>query len=298
MRSRGNLIFTLVDREFYETIDRYQFNPKDYLDIVRGIVGKERRFGRKGIWMHCVSPQGEHPDQGWKIHVSATPKNAQEVLKSVVPIVHRTNTNFKFAIDSRILLLMNGKNWARGGAGKFITIYPSSTEGFLSLLEELHAATSSFEGPYILSDRRYPASKVIHYRYGGLQLRDRFDIKGEKTPVIVSPYGEEVADRRTPFFQLPPWASDPVQPLEPPETSVTLKDGRYKVEQALSFSNCGGVYQAIDSETGEKVIIKEARPHLGWTSLGNDAISLLEKEYRLLKKLESTGVAPRPIDLF
>ena len=77
---------------------------------------------------------------------------------------------------------MNSKRWARQGAGKFITIYPFDEDQFVSVIEQLHQATRQFEGPYILSDRRYKDSKVVFYRYGGMSPFKVLNIKGEKVP--------------------------------------------------------------------------------------------------------------------
>lgn len=297
MRSRASLLYTLVHREFYETITQYKPLPEDYIYPVKELLGPEWALSRNTVWLHCRPAVDKVPAQGWKIHISGTIQNAKEILTAVVPVLRRTGTSFKFALDHRMLLLLNSKNWSRGGSGKFITIYPHSDADFYSLLQELDAATREFDGPYILSDRRYKDSKVVHYRYGGMQLHEQHDVKGEKTPVINTPDGETIPDRRTPFFSLPGWVTDPLQPEEP-EDAGALKDGRYEVQRALSFTNSGGVYVALDHQTGAEVIIKEARPLVSFTYLGNDAVHLLQKEHRLLQKLEGSGIAPRVVDFF
>lgn len=72
--------------------------------------------------------------------------------------------------------------------------------------------------------------------------------------------------------------------------------GRYLVQEPLSFATTGGVYQALDQRTGDTVVLKEARP---FTYFGEEeAWNALEKEYFLLRKLEGTGIAPKPIELF
>lgn len=51
-------------------------------------------------------------------------------------------------------------------SGKFITIYPRDEDHFVKLVARFHEATKEFKGPRVLSDRRYPRSSVLHYRYG------------------------------------------------------------------------------------------------------------------------------------
>jgi hypothetical protein len=156
-------------------------------------------------------------------------------------------------------------------------------------------------GPYILSDRRYKDSKVVYYRYGGIQRIDVVNARGERVPSLVAPDGKLHPDKRLPYFQLPDWVHDPLMAdaeQSPENMEPSLRDGRYLIEQALAFSNAGGVYLGTDRQTGNNVVIKEARPWVAWDPVAGDAVDLLKKEYRLLALLEDTGIAPKPIELF
>ncbi|MDZ7344133.1 MAG: mercuric reductase, partial [candidate division KSB1 bacterium] len=144
----------------------------ELMALVKGLLPDGWQFSRKGTWYVCNPPDDRFnhlPMQGWKIHVSSSINNAGDILRAIVPILARDNINFKFALDLRILALMNSKGWARQGAGKFITIYPLDEMQFKSLIEELYQATRDFQGLYILSDRRYKDSRVIFYRSGGIR---------------------------------------------------------------------------------------------------------------------------------
>ena len=55
---------------------------------------------------------------------------------------------------------------------------------------------------------------------------------------------------------------------------------------------------ADDTRTGAKVVVKEARPYTSVDSFGNDAVSLRQREWQILKSLEDTELVPRPLDLF
>jgi serine/threonine protein kinase len=120
--------------------------------------------------------------------------------------------------------------------------------------------------------------------------------------MLTSPDGRQIPDVRQPFFFVPDWAKDPfaVEPSIVAEAPVnperiTLKDGRYIVKYPLGYSNSGGIYVAEDAETGNDVVVKEARPNL---STAENSIALLEKEYRLLSKVAHTGFVPKPLDFF
>jgi len=77
-----------------------------------------------------------------------------------------------------------------------------------------------------------------------------------------------------------------------------ILNGHYLIYEALLFSNKGGVYKGEDLTTGASVIIKEARPFVDVSLLGNDAVTVLKKEFKILKKMANTGLAPKPIDFF
>ena len=294
----------LVNTEFYETFDLYQPNESDYLEIVKNLLPDNWSFHRNGTWFGAVAPNRETnplPLQGWKIHISSSVKNAVEILQAVVPIFAKDNINFKFSQDERVLSLMNSKRYGRQGAGKFITVYPLNEEHFNIIIEKLHQATKSFEGLYILSDKRYKDSKVVFYRYGGILSLSKVNVAGHKDHKIVSPQGGEVIDERVPYFKVPEWTKDPFEePLKNNDkevdiSEITLKDGRYLIKYTLGHSNAGGVYVAEDRETSQEVVIKEARPFI---SAIENSVSLLEKEFRLLTLLSDTGFVPKPVDFF
>jgi serine/threonine protein kinase len=299
MSSIEKFSYALSHREFYESLDQYVADENTYLKLVRGLLPKEWSIVRNSIFFHCIPPNYSLLEQGWKIHISAVIRNAADVLRDVVPILAEDGTAFKFVLDPSVLFLVVGKRWFRGGAGKFLTIYPRSLEHFKTLIERLHQATLRHKGPYILSDRRYKDSKCVFYRYGGIQMRSLLTVKGDRTPFIVSPGGEKVQDQRRAMFSMPEWMSDPFPEDAPaPNNDLSLNNGRYVVQSSLRFSNSGGLYLAVDRHTGSTVVIKEARPLTNVDDFGRDAVQLLKKEYRILKTLESSGIAPRPIDLF
>jgi serine/threonine protein kinase len=246
-------------------------------------------------------PNGYRPlQQGWKIHLSATPSNALDVIRKIAPAVTGQKVPFKFCSDLRMVQLATSKHFARSGAGKFITIYPHSVEQFLDLMEECHSATRDIRGPHILSDRPYKDSKVVFYRYGGHRLDVRTAPHGYHIPFVCSPTGEQLSDERVPFYRVPSWITDPLQHDQPgyrKKESVLLK-GRYRVASAIKNSATGGIYKAEDLENGKTVVIREARPLLCFRDESSDAFTLLQKSKRVLERLAGTGLAPAFVDCF
>jgi serine/threonine protein kinase len=289
-----------ADPEHFEPLERYRAQAADFLEPVRRILPGDWRLERKSIWIHASPPGADLPAQGWKIHLSATLASSPAILTTAARLLARGNVPFKFSADKTILLLINGKRWSRGGAGKFITIYPRDQRQCGELLESLHQALIGYHGPYILSDRRYRDSGVVFYRYGGILPTRRLDVDGKAVPVMQSQDGQIMDDERTPFFNMPTGMTDPFATASDsdPDGEATLKHGRYRVESVISFSNPGGVYVALDQETGRKVLIKEARPYTNVSPRGTDAVWLLKKEHRLLTLLADTAVAPQPLDFF
>jgi serine/threonine protein kinase len=302
MRSRPNPLYNLVNKDYHEKFDAYSPQRADFYDLVSSGLPPGWSIERRGLWFHCGSPQNYVPQQGWKIHVSATPANARDVLSRVSSVLlQRADTDFKFAADLSTLFLLNSKNWSRGGSGKFITIYPQSNAHFLDLLEQLDQVTEGLRGPYILSDHRYKNSNVLFYRYGGMRFHEKVNVKGERTPMLVAPDGREIPDRRNPYPVIPTWEIPPLPMDSAPSPAPGLrviKCGRYQIEQVLAFSNAGGVYRALDRQTGRPVVLKEARPCVNSTLKDYDAVELLKKEFRLLTVLQDSGIAPQPVELF
>lgn len=292
-------LHTLLDPRYFESVERYR--PSDeLLTVVQKRLEGRWRTKTGGFWTHCSpADRDDLRRHGWKIHLSAVEQTAVETLERVVPILSRHRVAFKFCSDLRMTRLAVNKNWPRTGAGKFVTIFPAGESRFVALIEELHQATRDLRGPYILSDRPYKDSKVVFYRYGEYWGETRLDPLGRQRRGFSAPDGTWFADDRQPFFHIPPGIRDPLSDTavpQRPEGGVVLKD-RYRAKRALRFSALGGIYEAVDPETGRTVVIREARPMLGGTA-GGGTFRVLEKEARILQRLGSTGFAPRFVDLF
>lgn len=284
--------------EFYESYDSYK--PGDeFVQIVRSVLPEDWNVIRKGVWFHAVPGNPAMAVQGWKIHISARPDNGEDILRIAAGICLEFNAPFKFALDRGILQRMTSKGWERESGSKFVTIYPSDENHFRTIIKRLGEQLKHFVGPHILSDKKYPGSNVIHYRYGGISGKKRLTVLGTKEYVLETPDGRMIQDERLPFWNPPYWVDDPFPDEESDtELSLTLNGGRYEVHSALVYSLAGGVYLATDYDTGSTVVIKEARKHIGVDEHGEDATNRLEKEFHILQKLGDFEGVPKAIDLF
>lgn len=233
--------------------------------------------------------------QGWKLHVSATAADGAAVLRAALPVLRDHGTHFKFLVDEWALAMTSGKLWPRGSSGKFITVYPADSDSFLQVAHALSEELASFAGPYILSDRRCPGSSSVYYRYGGFLGHPRLRPDGAQDLMIAAPDGSLHPDIRHPYWSAAPWISvDPFgrdarkDLVESGDTEEGLGGGRFVIESAINFTNRGGVYRGVDTETGQTVVLKEARPHIGLgpgRAAALNVVELLEKEHRILAQL-------------
>ncbi|MEV7027672.1 hypothetical protein AB0O00_36780, partial [Kitasatospora sp. NPDC093558] len=257
-------------------------------------IGDGQLGAGRDVWVR-VGYGKALPAQGWKIHVSTTADTAQAVLDTVAAICARRRTDFKFLRSSTLLGAFNSKYAHRGSAGKFIAVYPTGEAELKDLLEELAAALDGHRGPYILSDLRWNDSSPVFLRYGGFAELWADDADGKRVMAITAPDGTLVPDRRTAYFTVPEWVDVPVfvQDRIDEFAKAGHADMPYTELEPLHFSNGGGVYAAKDPATGEKVVLKEARPLAGTDGRGEDAVTRLRREHAMLLALADTGHVPR-----
>ncbi|MCL1990824.1 MAG: class III lanthionine synthetase LanKC [Defluviitaleaceae bacterium] len=236
-------------------------------------------------------------NQGFKIHVSTTYENASLTLKKVSPVLNKFRVPFKHIKNKQVLFQMYSKIGSRISAGKFITIYPSEGD-FELLLNELDQVLVGLEkGPYILTDKRWKEGN-IYFRYGA--FKEIFDEKGIRC--IYHPDGKLVPDLRNPWYELPDFIEEPAFIKQTgSENESTLGENKlsdYKIEQALSFSNAGGIYRGVRIDDKKPCVIKESRPAIGLDWAYQTAEQRLHNAYEALKKLSDIPEIPDAIDYF
>ncbi|MEV4489882.1 class III lanthionine synthetase LanKC [Micromonospora coxensis] len=253
----------------------------------------------KDDWLIHAPVDGTLPQQGWKIHVSARLENAERVLARVMDYCQPRGIPFKHLRGPRMLLMRNSKYARRGGSGKFVTVYPRDDAELELTAKELAALLDGEQGPYVLSDLRYGEGPV-YLRYGGFAARYCVSDDGQTVPAIEDPNGTLVPDRRDPVFHVPDWVTLPdfLAPHLAARNAASTTELPYRIEKVIHFSNGGGLYEARDTRTGQRVVLKEARPYAGLDATGADAVTRLRREAQTLRHLADVPHLVRVHDEF
>ncbi|MBM7826906.1 class III lanthionine synthetase LanKC N-terminal domain-containing protein [Microbacterium aurum] len=248
-------------------------------------------------WTHWHPLRRDLPEQGWKVHVSTVPAQAHDVLRRVSAYCHSSQLTFKHLRDEPTLGRAMSKDADRASAGKFIAIFPATDAELHDCLVDLETVLIGTVGPYVLSDVRWNESS-LYLRYGGFR---RLSVVKDGMPVPAIRdlrSGELVPDVRAPGFYVPPWAhiTEFLRPQIRRRHDIAPPEGFPQILGVLHHSNAGGVYLAEVDET--RVVLKEARPHSGWTPDGRDAVDRLFDERRTLASLSGAVNVPRPLGTF
>jgi serine/threonine protein kinase len=283
--------YAFADPLFYDSPRRWGAH-EEFAAVTRPLPAGWQRVDLE-VWA-LVRPAGvQLPDQGWKIHVSATTEDAEEVLEQVYDYCLREGVTFKFLRGMPILQMQNSKYAPRGASGKFCALYPVDDAELERCLDGLGTLLAGRRGPYILSDLRWQDGP-LYLRYGGFAERHCRNEAGERVLALTGPDGRLVPDVRGPGFAVPAWAPVP----ECVRTAMAARAAQqggglpYTVQRVLHFSNAGGVYLARDGADGPQLVLKEARPFAGLDQRGVDAVTRLRNEHRILARLAGLPGVP------
>lgn len=298
---QGYEAFCMADASFYDAMHSDRTAGVSFPTADRSLPEGWGR-GEQDDWFVFTPPAGDRvraglPEQGWKIHASACLDNAPRILDAVWDYCVERGIEFKFLRSPSALVARVSKYAPREASGKLVTIYPASDAECETILTELGGRLGGEPSPYILSDLRWGRGP-LYVRYGGFAMRHCVADDGRIVPAIADDSGALVPDRRGPVFYVPPWVDLPdfLAPHLAERNAVTVTDLPYSIERVLHFSNGGGIYVARDNRTGNRVVLKEARPHAGLDGWGHDAVRRLEREHDILRRLAGIPGVPEVYD--
>ncbi|MDR7277769.1 class III lanthionine synthetase LanKC [Catenuloplanes atrovinosus] len=289
--------YCAVDPLFYDALTNTKARTTEYGEDL--ILPDGWKRAPQQDWTVVGPDEDPLPPQGWKVHISARREDAAEVLTIVWDYCTTRGIGFKFLRGPQMLLMRNSKYAGRGSSGKFITVYPHDDAELEQVCADLSALLAGREGPYILSDLRY-GDGPVYVRYGGFAARYCLDDSGKVVPAIANATGTLVPDRRDPVFTVPEWVELPafLRPHLEARGAAKVASVPYAIEKVLHFSNGGGLYTGRDTRTGDRVVLKEARPHAGLDATGADAVTRLRRERDMLRALADVPRVARVHDEF
>ncbi|GHF42129.1 serine/threonine protein kinase [Amycolatopsis bartoniae] len=291
---------TLVhsDPDFYAPLSRSTRRGVEYAPAGMPADWTERH---ENVWT------GWYPEHklggvtdGWKIHLSCRIERAQHVLDVAARIFVAHGVAFKHLSCSTFFVITHHKHAARSQSGKFCAAYPPDVATAEAVMRDLAAALDGEEGPFVLSDRRFADSRVVHYRYGAYTSRTRLTAEGWHVWLVRDGSGQDVPDVRGVKFQPPEGITDPFASDMDSGGGGTPVFGGVRFDKVLRHSNGGGAYRGTDVATGRTVFVKESRGHHGLVSVTSSSQDRLRNEYAVLRELHRTGpgLAPEPLRYF
>lgn len=244
------------------------------------------------IWRYNRLSQSQDPDQGWKLHISATILTAVKVLEIVAPFLEEQKAYYKAPISLQELKKINsGIYYDYSQIGKFITIYPQDGAQAVYFAEKLHWLTFQIPAPTVPYDLKFNLESCVHYRYGAFKINKIKNSDGTSILTMRDPQGNLIPDLRD-SAPYPAWVSNPFS--HQPETAVAddspLKKD-FRVFQALTQRGKGGVYQGVDFRFSPRFcLIKEGRKHgeVEWD--GRDGYWRIQNEKHVLGILRAAGI--------
>lgn len=251
-------------------------------------------------WTQVVNDNTNPPEQGWKLHVSASVLSARAVFHRVLPLLFAESVNFKVVSSLDLLHELNSGAGGLSQIGKFITVYPADDAQAVRLAEALDNATRGFRGPAVPSDLCLKPGSLVFYRYGRFDhLRFRTPL-GSLVPAIKTPAGESVPDQRSNTYYAPEWVNDPFVAAgiaRPQPARSPLVAQRFLITATEFVSPRGAIHLAMDVEDPRICILKEANRDACLGFDGRDARDRLRQEAAVLAQLSHHDRFPAPYAL-
>jgi serine/threonine protein kinase len=272
-------------------------------------LGKDEYYGSdwdiraQDPWIHVTHRRIEHlPRQGWKLHISASLGNAEQVLTRVLAVLKEHPCHFKLALSETILRSLNMGSLGHSQVGKFITIYPKHDRAAVQIANLIDTACPALQGPRIPSDHRLRSNSIVYYRYGSFEPFQARSPLGEYVRMMQNVEGILIPDEVTlwpitPASVINPFVSstEPDPANEEKGEPIPDRFGSYVPIKALLTSPKGSVFLAIDTGRLRRCIVKQANRHIP-VGFQFDAVDYLRREAETLRNLDRSGVSPRFYD--
>src|SRR5262245_21754534 len=105
-----------------------RFEGPSVIDPVRRVMDRRVPWAiHDELFSHQSFGAGAVVPQGWKLHVSATPFSAVEVLEAALEVLLMEGVRFKVVKSTELLRSLNAGQFGLPQIGKFVTVYPSNS---------------------------------------------------------------------------------------------------------------------------------------------------------------------------
>jgi hypothetical protein len=241
-------------------------------------------------WMLFASRRHSLPDQGWKIHIASSIRDAPRLFAKVVPALLAGNCTFKMPASIDDAIAINSGRAGRTLIGKIITLYPGDDGEVPALAAGLDRTWQSGEAPEILTDLRLRPGSTIHIRFGAFKSNAVVaDAHGLSHAAVRRPDGTLVPDARRLDGMQPRWATSPIANARPVESAVqrelTVCGRRYLLVGRLQSAPKGDTFLGASEDFANTCVVKIARRGVGENIAGVDCRARLKNESWFLKFL-------------
>ncbi|GGP45853.1 class III lanthionine synthetase LanKC [Streptomyces abikoensis] len=266
--------FCLADPVFYEVPERYP-DDHDRFAAARREPPRGWERGESGWWI-TLRPGPAEPEAGWRIHVSVALPELARAVEIVWGHCVAHALPFDFVRSRATARELCGDRAEPLPGNRLITVHAGDGATLTRSLEELGVLLAGLPGPYVAGALRHgPGPLYVSHGPPGPEGRPR---PGDRT-VFAPPDG----------VPLP-------EPLRADLEALRARPAGgfpYRAERALGRSHGGGTYLAVDKRTGERVVLREARPHAGIDERGEDAVTRLDRERAARERLVGLDCVPR-----
>src|ERR1035438_9651267 len=168
------------------------------------------------MWWYSRKKACDDLPQGWKLHISATILSACDIFRLIAPCLRRQQVLFKAPKSLKELHKLNaGVDYGFSQVGKFVTVYPASTDAAVTLAYDLDRVTANQPAPVVSYDEALRYESCVHYRYGQFYSDLNVNVRNQPVPAIARPDGSLVLCRREPGTAVPRWLADPFRRSAP-----------------------------------------------------------------------------------
>jgi hypothetical protein len=238
-------------------------------------------------WMLFACDRRPMPDQGWKIHIASSIRDAPRLFAKVAPALLARNCTFKLPATIDDAISINSGRVGRTLIGKIATVYPGDDSEVPDLAAGLDRIWQSPEAPEILTDLRLRPGSAIYVRFGAFKSNAVVvDAHGLYHGAVRRPDGMLVPDERRLDGMQPAWAISPIGHAQPVEKAgdreLTVCGRRYLLLGTLQTAPKGDTFLAASEDFANTYVVKTVRCGVAENAAGIDCRARLKNESRFL----------------